>query len=135
MLDTNVLSELRKGRPHENVLRFFRDRSPTRMYISPLTLGELRKGAALQAKRSVHSAQALGVWVDGVEKQYLDRLLPVDLSIARIWGELEAMRTRPVVDTLLAATAIHHGLTLVTRNVKDVQDTPAMLHNPWLALL
>ena len=104
------------------------------MYISPLTLGELRKGAALQAKRGLPTAQALAEWVDGLEEQYFHRLLPVDLPIARIWGELEATRTRPVVDTLLAATAIHHRLTLVTRNVRDVQDTPVLLHNPWLAL-
>ncbi len=104
------------------------------MYVSPLTLGELRKGAALQAKRNLQSAQALAVWIDGLEARYLQRLLAVDLPVARIWGELEATRTRPAVDTLLAATAIHHGLTLVTRSVRDVQDTPVLLHNPWLAL-
>ena len=63
----------------------------------------------------------------------MPRILPVDLDIARIWGEFSADRSRAVVDTLLAATAMQHQLTLVTRNTRDIADTPVVLHNPWLS--
>ena len=76
-------------------------------------------------------ANSLSLWVDRLETDFADRVLDVNQQIARLWGELSADRSRPAVDTLLAATAIHHGLTLVTRNVRDVQDTPVVLHNPW----
>ena len=97
-----------------------------------MSLGELRKGAAVRAKTDISAAQALALWIDHIEMTYADRILPVDLEIARLWGELSAQRSRPVVDTVLTATALHHGLTFVTRNVRDVQDTGVVLHNPWL---
>ncbi len=133
LLDTNVVSELRKPRPNEAVVAFSRQLSPVRTFVSALTIGELRKGAALRGQRDPEAAQAIHLWIDALEDGYADRILPVDTPIARLWGELSGQRTRPVVDTLLAATAIHHRLTLVTRNVSDVEDTPLVLHNPWLA--
>lgn len=83
--------------------------------------------------RDQPGAQALTRWVNRLEIEYENRTLAIDQAIARLWGELAADRSRPAVDTLLAATAIHHRLTLVTRNTRDVQDTPVVLHNPWLA--
>ena len=77
--------------------------------------------------------QGLSEWIDGVEYQYADRVLDVSREIARLWGELSATRSRSVIDTLLASTAIYHGMTLVTRNVRDVEDLPVVLQNPWLA--
>lgn len=135
LLDTNVISETRKTRPNEDVLRFLRQLSPSRAFVSVLSLGELRRGAAIRAKHDIKAARDLSDWIDGLEEQYAGRVLAVDDTIARLWGELSADRSRPVVDTLLAATAIHHRLTLVTRNVRNVrnvEDTPVMLRNPWL---
>ena len=131
LLDTNVLSEVNKPRPHAKVLRFLEGLSSAETYVSALTFGELRKGVAVRQRRNVGGAPELAAWVDGLEERYANRILPVNLQIARIWGELSAGRSLPIVDTLLAATAIHHGLVLVTRNVRNVQATPAAVHNPW----
>jgi predicted nucleic acid-binding protein len=123
---------MQKSRPNGNVIRFFQRIPPRSGYISVLSFGELRRGAKLRASKDQAGAQAISVWVDQLEREFADRVLAVDQPIARIWGELSAGRTRPVVDTLLAATAMHHRLVLVTRNVRDVEDTAAVLHNPWL---
>lgn len=133
LLDTNFVSELKKPRPNSAVVTFSGQLPPARTFVSALTIGELRKGAALRGQRDPQAAQVITLWIDAAEKLYGDRILPITTPIARLWGELNAGRTRPIVDTLLAATAIHHGLTLVTRNTRDVEDTPVILHNPWLA--
>ena len=106
---------------------------PEQTFLSVLTLGELRKGAALRARRDPQAAEAIVLWIDAIEDEYADRVLPIDSPITRLWGEWNAQRARPIVDTLLAATAVHHALTLVTRNVRDFDDTPVTLHNPWPA--
>ena len=128
-----MLSETRKPRANEAVLDFLRQLPPARTYISVLTLGELRKGLAMYKERHPEIEQGLSEWIDGVEYQYADRVLDVSREIARLWGELSATRSRSVIDTLLASTAIYHGMTLVTRNVRDVEDLPVVLQNPWLA--
>ena len=133
LLDTNVISEPTKLRPDPLVTAYLNKLRPEKTFLSALTLGELRKGAALRARRDRHAADAIGLWIDEIEADYGDRVLVINNAIARLWGELNAQRTRPLVDTLLAATAIHHGLTLVTRNTKHVEDTPVLLQNPWLA--
>ena len=69
--------------------------------------------------------------MDGIETQFIDRVLPVDAAVARIWGELSAGRSLPVIDTLIAATAIASGLTLATRNIRDVEATGVALIDPW----
>ena len=125
---------MQKSRPNANVIRFLEQIAPSPTYLSVLSFGELRKGILQRARKDPPGAQALTHWVHHLEMEYEDRTLGVDRAIARIWGKLAADRSRPVVDTLLAATAIHHGLTLVTRNIRDVQDTPVVLHNPWLPL-
>lgn len=77
------------------------------------------------------TARALSAWVDGLEISFSDRILAVDAAAARLWGELSAQRSMPVVDTLLAATALVHKLVLVTRNTADVEGTGVEVHNPW----
>ena len=131
LLDTNVLSETRKKQADEKVLAFIADTDPSAVYISVLTLGELRKGVALKQTSDPAAAKILSAWVDGLEFGFADRILGIDTATARLWGELSAQRPRPVVDTLLAATAITHGLTLVTRNTNDVQDINVRLLNPF----
>ena len=131
LLDTNVLSETRRKQADERVIRFLSSAEQSGLFLSVLTLGELRKGVALKGRSDPSAARALGSWVDGLEYSFADRILGVDAAITRLWGELSAQRPRPVVDTLLAATAVVHGLTLVTRNTADVLDTGVSLHDPW----
>ncbi|GAC1362807.1 MAG: type II toxin-antitoxin system VapC family toxin [Acidobacteriaceae bacterium] len=127
LLDTNVISESSKRHPSESVLAFIDQTAPKLLYISVLTLGELRRGA----KRKEPANAELTRWIDTLERRFAQRTLPVTRQIAQLWGELSASRSLPVVDTLLAATALIHNLTLVTRNTRDVQDTGVQLLNPW----
>jgi toxin FitB len=131
LLDTNVLSETRRKLADERVIGFPPSAEPSVLFLSVLTLGELRKGVALKGRSDPAAAKALGSWVDGLEYSFADRILGVDAATAKLWGELSAQRPRPVVDTLLAATAVVHGLTLVTRNTVDVRDTGVTLLDPW----
>jgi len=101
------------------------------LFISVLTLGELRQGVAARRRTDPISAGQLGLWVDGIETTFADRVLSVDAAAARIWGELSSGRSLPVIDALIAATAIAGGLTLVTRNTRDVASTGVPLVDPW----
>jgi len=131
LLDTNVLSETRKKKPDEGVTAFLAETNPSAIYISVLTLGELRKGVEQKRRSDASAAQGLGAWVDGLEFGFADRILGIDGPSARLWGELSAQRPRPVVDTLLAATAVVRGLIFVTRNVGDVQGIEVKLLDPF----
>lgn len=112
-------------------MSFLAASEPSALYISVLTLGELRKGVAMKMQTDPAAAKLLSVWVDGLEYSFADRILGIDAATARLWGELSAQRPRPVVDTLLAATAIVHSLTLVTRDTDDVRGIKVKLLNPW----
>lgn len=131
LLDTNVLSETRRRQPDARVLTFLHTAGKSNLFVSVLTLGELRKGAALKERSDAVAARALGAWVDGLERSYADRILGIDAAAARLWGEWSAQRPRPIVDTLLAATATVHGLTLATRNTSDVRDIAIDTVDPW----
>jgi predicted nucleic acid-binding protein len=131
LLDTNILSETRKKQADERVISFLSAAEPSTLYISVLTLGELRKGVALKKRSDKDAAKKIAAWVDGLEFSFGDRILGIDAATASLWGELSAQRSRPVIDTLLAATAVVHELTLVTRNTGDVQDIDLKLLNPW----
>ena len=133
LLDTNVISETRKSRADSGVMAFLSAADAGGLFLSVLTLGELRKGVAAKRRTDPVAADQLGAWVDGIETTFADRVLPVDAATARRWGELSAGRSIPVIDTLIAATAISHGLTLVTRNTRDVESTGVPLVDPWQA--
>lgn len=133
LLDTNVLSETRKTRMDEGVVAFLSGSEEASLFVSVLTLGELRRGVEVKRRSDPAAAESLKKWVDGIETTFAERILPIDLAAARIWGEQSAGRTLPVVDTLIAATAISNGLTLVTRNTRDVEGTSVPLINPWKA--
>lgn len=131
LLDTNVLSETRRTKPDERVMSFLSGTDSLALYLSVLTLGELRKGIAVKQRSDANAAKKLATWVDGLEYSFDGHVLGIDAQVARLWGELSAERPRPVVDTLLASTAIVHDLTLVTRNTADVRGIKVKLLNPW----
>ena len=131
LLDTNVVSEPRVRQMNSGVARFFSTVPIGVICLSVLTLGELHKGELKRRSSDPEGARRLLTWLTGLEAMYAERILPVDQRTAILWGELSADRSRPVVDTLLAATAIAHDLTLVTRNVKDFSGLGVKLLNPW----
>ncbi len=135
LVDTNVLSELRRRNPNLNVIRWFEDRPATTLYLSVLTLGELRKGID-----AVPEGLRKGALLDWLEVKlpgfFAGRVLPIDARIADRWGRLLAKSGRPLpaIDSLLAATGLVHGLTLVTRNLRDFQFPELAVIDPWVAL-
>jgi predicted nucleic acid-binding protein len=132
LLDTNVISETRKPKPDPGVLAFLNTATGDTLFLSVLTLGELRKGVEAKRKTNPVTASRLSAWVDDIEQTFADRVLPIDLPAARIWGEISgASRPLPVIDALIAATALAYKLTLVTRNVADMKPTGVPLINPW----
>jgi hypothetical protein len=132
LLDTNVVSELRKGpRAHPGVLSWFDERSPRELCLSVITVGEIRTGIDQLRRRDHRQASALDRWLSGLVQFYEDRLLYVDGDVAEEWGRLRARRSAPVVDTVLAATARVHRLTLVTRNVRDFKTLDVPVLNPF----
>jgi predicted nucleic acid-binding protein len=131
LLDTNVLSETRRKKADSGVMSFLEATDSSALYLSVLTVGELRKGIAAKRRTDPAAARALAAWAEGLEFGFTDRILPIDAATTRLWGDWSGDRPRPVIDTLLAATAAEHGLTLVTRNTRDISGLPIKVHNPW----
>ena len=132
LLDTNVVSELRKReRASESVRTWVHARREADFWLSVLVVGELRRGVELVARRDQAGASALRAWLDSTVHDYGDRILPVTLTISERWATLSVPDPVPVIDGLLAATAIEHHLTLATRNVGDVRPTGADVVNPF----
>ena len=132
LVDTNVLSELRRKAPDPGVLAWFAAQPARRLYLSVLTLGELRKG--IDALPEGHKRAALQAWLEtDLPRFFLGRVLMLDAPVADCWGRLLAQTGRPVpaIDSLIAATALHHGLTLVTRNTRDFEFPGLAVLNPW----
>jgi predicted nucleic acid-binding protein len=100
-------------------------------WLSVLTLGELRRGVELRRRKDEVAGRQLEVWLDGLIANFGTRILPIDNRVADLWGRLNVPDPIPAVDGLLAATALVHGLTLVTRNVKDVATTGVTVFNPF----
>jgi predicted nucleic acid-binding protein len=132
LLDTKVVSEVNRPRPNARVAAFLDQLDADDMFVSVLTVGELRRGMEAKRRTDAVMADRLSLWIAQLERSFKDRVLSIDVSIASLWGRLSAARTRPVVDTLIAATAIVHGMTLVTRNVAGMRDTGVRLVDPWL---
>jgi len=101
------------------------------LYLSVLVLAEIRKGLELVRRTGSGFASELESWLDAVSQAFGDRVLPVDQAVAEQWGRLNAIRTVPVIDGMLAATAKVHGLTLVTRNVSNVAGLGVEVLNPY----
>lgn len=131
LLDTNVVSETRKRQPHAGVVEVLRSIASNRVFISVITLGELRRGVAAKRRSDPVAASAIERWVDELQSRYLDQLLPVDVAVANLWGELTSPGGVPVIDALIAATTIQHDLAVVTRNVHDYGRFEVDLVDPW----
>lgn len=132
LLDSNVLAELRKGpRANRSVMAWFTATDEADLFTSVLVLGEARRGVESIRRRDAVAAQALEQWLLRLRETFADRVLPVDDLVAERWGALNVPDPVPAVDGLLAATALVHDLTLVTRNVRDVERTGVRLFNPF----
>jgi predicted nucleic acid-binding protein len=132
LVDTNVFSELRKGnRCHPNVRAWFEGVTGAQLHTSVVVIGEIRRGIERARHRDPAFAAALERWLADIVMLLEERIYPVSRAIAEEWGRLGAPRKLPVVDTLLAATATVHGLTLVTRNLKDIAETGVSYLNPF----
>jgi predicted nucleic acid-binding protein len=137
LLDTNVISELVRRRPEPRVTAWIESTDEMLLHLSVLSLGEIRKG--IVSLRDHSRRVSLGAWLDSeLVMRFSNRILPIDEAVADRWGRLSAQGEAakspvPVIDGLLAATALQYNLTLVTRNVKDVVATGVPLFNPWAA--
>lgn len=131
LLDTNVVSEIRRSRPHPGVAAWFESVPADAMLLSALTVGEIQQGVLRLARRDEPQARVLQDWLDRLVATYGSRILPVTEQVARRWGAMNVTRTLPVVDSLIAATAVEHGATLVTRNTRDLQGADVPLVDPW----
>ena len=134
LLDTNVLSETRKRQPAAGVTEWIAATPSDRLHVCVLTLGEIEQGIVhIRRRGDQGQAAALERWLRDVELGFAGRILPVTLPIASAWGRQELARPLPVIDALIAATALVHGMTVVTRNVKDFEPTGVQVLNPFAA--
>jgi toxin FitB len=135
LLDTVVLSELRKAREDGPVHGWFASANTASLFISVVTIGEVEHGIELQRARDPVFAARLATWRDAILRLYGDRVLPVTVSVARRWGKLLDLNGHRGADLMIAATALEHGLTVVSRNVKDFAGTGVEILDPFQAKL
>ena len=136
LLDTNVISEAVQNRPSEAVQNWLHNQRPEVLHISAITLGELTRG--IKALPAGSRRERLEVWCGSIVGEFEPRTLPIDTAVALRWGELFAEAqangsTLPMANSLIAATALVHDLTIVTRNVVDFERCGVPVLNPWTA--
>ena len=135
LLDTNCISELVRPKPEPRVLEWMDAADETMLHISVITLGEIRRGASLRFPDK--RRRRLETWLEvELSARFAGRVLPVDAPVAYRWGLLTADAERrgkklPVIDALLAATALHYDLTVISRNTKDFVNAQVQVLNPW----
>lgn len=135
LLDTNVVSELGRAGGSVAVKAAIRAVDETDLFVSVLTLGEIRQGIE-QLPEASERRMRLAAWLSELRRTYADRVLPIDSAVCEVWGAMNARlrkvgRPVPAVDSLLAATALTHGLTIATRNLQDFAATGVGLFDPW----
>ena len=131
LLDTDVLSALRRRDRNPELVRWLDTQRTIDLYLSVVTVGEIEKGITQQQQHDPSFAQDLALWLDRVMAWYGDRILPIDAATARRWGQLSATLGHSGADLLIAATALEHGLTVLTRNVRHFAPTGVPVINPF----
>ena len=132
LLDTNVVSELRKGnRADAGVRAWFDEHTTDQLWLSVLVVGELRRGVELLRRRDKRAGNRLSNWLATITAEYGDRIIPITTDVCERWATLDVPDPLPVVDGLLAATALERDLVLVTRNTVDVERTGVAVVNPF----
>jgi toxin FitB len=131
LLDTVVLSELRKAKPSRKVVHWIKAQDAESLFISVVSIGEIERGIAMAGRSDVAFAAALEQWLETLLSLYADRVLPVSATAARLWGRLSAKLGHDGADLLIAATALSHHSTVVTRNVKRFAPTGVRVFNPF----
>jgi toxin FitB len=134
LIDTNVISEARKALANPGVKAFFSnvDQDNSAIYLSVVTVGELRRGVEqLRHRRDIDQANLLDVWMQQVLTDFDTRILDVDVAVAEVWGHLRVPQGDHPIDKLIAATALVYGLTVVTRNISDFKSCRCKLLNPF----
>ncbi len=132
LIDTVVLSELRRRQRDAGVVAWMARQHQEDCYLSVVSLGEIERGIARKRASDPRFAEDLAAWLDRLLRLHGQRLLPVDLAIARRWGRLSAALGQDSADLVIAATALEHGLTVVTRNLRHFTPTGVATLNPWL---
>lgn len=134
LVDTNIISEARKGKNvNPGVREFFKKADATDLYLSVQTIGEIRRGLEnIRHRGDLLQARKLEKWLDQVVTDYADRILSFDEACAQVWGRLMSPRNEYPVDKQIAAIALIHDLTVVTRNVDDFRGTGVGLNNPFV---
>lgn len=132
LLDTNIISELRRAEACEpKLLRWAEATKHERHCLSVLSLGEIRRGIETLRRKAPAQCPTFEQWLERLQNEYSDEILPISATVVDQWGRLMAVRTFPVIDGLIAATALVYRLTLVTRNTADFADSGANLINPF----
>jgi predicted nucleic acid-binding protein len=132
LVDTNVISELRRGRSAApRVIAWFAAMSPESIFTSVIVLGEIRRGIELVTRRDKPQAEALEQWYALVRERLGNRVLPVDEPVMAVWARISVPDMFPAYDGLIAATALVHGLAIATRNAEDFRRADAQVVNPW----
>ena len=131
LVDTNILSELRRKNRDKHVEAWFRSISPDELFLSVVTIGEIENGIVKRERVNPSFANDLKNWLDGVLLHYGDRVLPFSTQIARRWGRLCGELGRTDADIMIAATALEYGLVIATRNVSHFKSTGADIINPY----
>jgi predicted nucleic acid-binding protein len=131
LLDTNVVSELRKRDPDPNLLAWYDTVASAELFLSALTIGEIRLGIERLRRKDGAQAEILERWLGGLRAVYRDRIVDVDAEAAEEWGRLSVPDPLPVIDGLIAAAAKIRGWTLVTRNTADLARADVQLFNPF----
>lgn len=131
LLDTGVISELRKRQPAPAVVQWLSQRVESELFLSVLTIGEIQRGIVGKRQDDQEFADALSGWLDALLRNYGDRILPVSTEVARLWGNLSWRAKHDGADVLIAATAISHGLVVVTRNVRHFEPLGVKVIDPF----
>lgn len=135
LLDTCVISELIKTKPNKNVVSWIKNIKEEDLYLSVLTFGEIHKG--LKKLTNIVKKSKLQKWIDfDLKERFKNRVLPIDIDVAKIWGQIQGKaeldgKPMPAIDSLIAATGLANNLIVVSRNVTDMEQSDAVLYNPW----